>query len=121
MPNAVRGEVELPGLGVIRFNHDALARVRDVLGPEWDKVLSDAMLTHDMETIDKVVAIGLGKSFEEVWAFSPPVVPTIEAVMVALNLAFHGQREAPRDADENPPVLQGIISRMRSVLHTGLV
>jgi len=104
--NAERGEVAIPGLGLLHYDWDAIARLIDAFGQDFDSTISEAMVKNDMTAIATAVAIGLGPTVtpDEVKAVSPPIVPTVNAVMVALNLSFHGEPTgAPHDeAEPNP-------------------
>lgn len=107
MRNAHRGEVTLPGLGTLRYDWDGLARLIGEFGQDFDSVVAKASASMDVDTIAKAVAIGLGGDVtaEDVKRASPPIVPAVQAVMRALNLAFHGDEKgaAPADqADANP-------------------
>lgn len=106
MRNTYRGEQDIPGLGTLKYDWDAIARLIDAFGQSFDTKLSEAMVSNDLEAIATAVAIGLGGEWtpEAVKQASPPIVPTVSAVMVALNLSFHGSKEAPAaTGDENPP------------------
>lgn len=105
MPNTARGEQDIPGLGTLRYDWNAIARLIDAFGESFDATLSEAMMKNDLEAVATAVAIGLGGDWtaDAVKEASPPIVPTINAVMVALNLSFHGQKEAPPAAAGNPP------------------
>lgn len=104
--NTHRGEQSVPGLGVLTYDWDAIARLIDAFGQSFDTKLSEAMVSNDLDAIATAVAIGLGGETtpEDVKRASPPIVPTVNAVMVALNLSFHGKKEAPAaTGDGNPP------------------
>lgn len=103
MPNAHRGATSAPGLGELRYDWDAIARLVDVFGNDFDAKITAAALATDLDTIAKAAAIGCGKTAEQVKALSPTITPTVQAIMAALNLAFTGKREAPPVAGENPP------------------
>jgi hypothetical protein len=93
----------LPGIGEIRYDWDGVSRLIAEFGDDFDKTISDAGTRMDLESIAKALAIGSGKDVSEVKAVSPPIVKAIEAVMLALNIAFYGQEGAPAaNADENP-------------------
>lgn len=107
----------MPGLGVLSYDWDAVARLVAALGSDFDTKITQAALETDMETLATAVAIGLGESVEYVKDISPPITLTVAAVMEALNLAFNGQREAsPADGSENPPA--AISSRKRGSKRT---
>lgn len=103
LPNAVTIE----GLGDLRYDWHAIGRLTDEIGKDFDARISAAARDFDVDVIARVVAIGLGGDWtaDAVKDAAPPMVPTVSAVLEALNVAFHGQREAP-PADPgaaNPP------------------
>lgn len=93
----MRNEREVPGLGTLRYDWHAIGRLVEEFGQDFDAAISKASVLTDIDAIAKAVAIGLGDgiSAEDVKRASPPIVPTVQAVMEALNLAFHGQKGAP--------------------------
>lgn len=95
--NQYRGEQTVPGLGVLKYDWDAIARLIDAFGQSFDSKLSEAMVANDLDAIAIAVAIGLGGEMtaDDVKRASPAIVPTVNAVMLALNLSFHGDVEAP--------------------------
>lgn len=95
MPNTYRGEREITGVGTLRYDWDAVARLVDAFGPDFDAKLGAAFIHTDMSVIARAVAIGTGKTEDEIKAACPPIMPTINAIHAALNLAFHGQGKAP--------------------------
>lgn len=106
MRNEYRGEQYVPGLGTLNYDWDAIARLIDSFGQSFDAKLSEAMVSNDLDAIATAVAIGLGGGVtpDDVKKASPPIVPTVNAVMIALNLSFHGSKEAPAaTGDGNPP------------------
>jgi hypothetical protein len=103
LPN-IHGGVELAGLGVLKFDWERLAKLVDVLGPDFDTKLSKAALNYDLQTITVAISIGLGGvDADEIKRASPPLISAVGALMAALNIAFHGGKEPPQDAGENPP------------------
>jgi hypothetical protein len=110
LPNAYRGETSVPGLGTLRYDWDAVAKLIAEFGQDFDANISKSMAKMDLETIAKAVAIGLGITPEEVKRAAPPIVPTINAVMIALNLSFHGKSEAPVATGGNPPKRSAVTS-----------
>jgi hypothetical protein len=105
LTNQYRGDVGITGLGVLRFDWERLARLVALLGPDFDTKLSKAATNYDLDTVAQAVSIGLGGlDPDRIKAHSPPIVPTVAALMAALNLAFHGAKEPPPvTAGENPP------------------
>lgn len=108
----------MPGVGVLVFKWDAIARLISELGPDWEQKIARVPANHDLSTLAVAVAVGTGKSYDEIMELSPPIFPTITATVAALNLAFHGKRESPQVAAENPPrpkTLRRLISWLTSL------
>ena len=98
--NRLRGEgvsIALNGqMYGLRYDWDALARL--------DARFPDGLDLKDPETLAEVVAIGIADpevTAETVKAASPPVMPTIDAVTRAHNLAYYGHVEA--EEASHPP------------------
>lgn len=118
MPNPYRGEITVPGLGVLIYNWDAVAQLVAALGSDFDAKITAAATATDIKTIALAVAVGTGKTVAEVMTASPPYVPTAMAVIAALNVAFNGVKGAPPVADANPP--RSTASRLISSLRRAL-
>lgn len=85
------------------FTWDALARVRAELGAEGQT----KAFTGEIEPLCTLVSIGLASHHpewtpERVRKGSPPVLPTVEAVQMALTAAYFGNEGVPKDLPENP-------------------
>lgn len=90
----------------LRYDWQRIERLVAELGENFDAKISDAVRTNDLDTLALAVSIGCddGATVDEIKAESPAIVPTVQAVMTALNVAFHGTKEAPAaTGDENPP------------------
>lgn len=109
--NPHRGEVyvEIAGQEMrLRYDWDAVARLKAQFGEAFELRVADAIRTWDVDTLAELLSIGLRHDHPEatpdaIKAASPPLGPCQQAITEALNLAFHGQREAPADPPENPP------------------
>lgn len=109
--------INIDGVGhVIHFDWLAIQRLRTDYGVDFEEKIAEAELSFDMETLAKVLAVGLARHHdgeitpEAIMRNPPPIVGAVQAVTEALNLAFHGAKEAP---PENPT---GPIARLRSLL-----
>lgn len=105
--NPYRGEVTLDVGGetvTLRFTWDAIARLRQALGEDYDTVITQAFNTQDVESIAHVVSIGSVDDLDPaaVMAASPPVIPTINACLDAIHRAYYGPDGPPEALDENP-------------------
>lgn len=118
----MRNAVDVPGVGTLRYDWDAIERLIAELGADFDARISKAAQTLDVGVLALVVAIGAGVSVDDVKRASPPITPTFGAVIAALNLAFHGQQEAqPSDGDANPTRRRATSSSARGSKRTGRV
>jgi len=102
MTNSYRGEIDVKGVGQLRFTWDRIAQLRDELGGDFDEKITKAAMENDVVTMAAVVAIGTGLSAEKVNEASPPIIPTFNAIIAALNLAFHGETQAPKVSKKKP-------------------
>lgn len=90
---------------VLHYDWLAIKRLRDSLGMDFEIAIAEAETDFDMEVIAEVVSIGLalhhadGPGKDDIMRMSPPVISVVKAVTAALNLAFHGSREAPKGLD----------------------
>jgi hypothetical protein len=108
--NEHRGEVSIVIDGKPRtviFDWDAIARLKNALGTDFDGKIAQAGSELDMETLAVALSVGLQRGWPKVsptvvQAQSPPVVEVIRVLGDALNLAFYGNTEAP-PATVNPP------------------
>lgn len=108
--NKYTGEtfIELGGKSyTIVFDWKALAAVRSLYGDEQDALL----MRGDVNAVANVLACGLMRHHPEMTAekiidLSPPFIPTVKALDVALNAAYYGVGERSKTAsgDEVEPV-----------------
>jgi hypothetical protein len=102
MNNPYRGEVEVAFNGqprILVFDWQAMAALQATFGETWYAMLPDK-LGKDFEFTATVMAIGLKRHMPEATAemilvTSPPIIPTLRAIMKAVNLATFGE-EAPK-------------------------
>ncbi len=85
------------------YTWDALARVRSELGEEGQT----EAFSGNMEKLSVLISIGLAAhhpdfSAQHVFEASPPVIPTIKAVELAMTASFFGPSGMPKELDENP-------------------
>lgn len=109
--NKYRGDVALPGLGILRYDWERIGKLISMLGPTFDTKIAQAAMHLDLDTIANVLAVGLGDvSAEEIKRQSPPVKTCIDAINTALSLAFNGEGTPPAERAENPPPKKSAIS-----------
>jgi hypothetical protein len=110
MQNAYKGQSEITiGSEVLTlcFDWEALAALRTRFGATAE--LGTLVTGSDPRPLAAVIAIGLalhhpGWTEQDVMKASPPVAPTVAAVVSAINIAYHGTPEPPEIADVNPPM-----------------
>lgn len=87
---------------VVIFDWEALAELRDAIGPEFDVKIAQAGYEFNTGVLAVALSVGLkrhwpGVTPEVVKAASPAILEVIEALERALHPAFYGSKEA------NPP------------------
>ena len=113
MPSSKQGYATVPGVGTVAFTWDRIAQLIDAFGVEFDTKISTAARNSDVATLAAIVAIGNGDmTADEVMQASPPIQPTTEALITALNYAFHGTAGAPQLADENPTIAARLLTSL---------
>ncbi len=86
----------------VAFDWDALAKLKDAIGPEFDVKIAQAGYELDTAVLAVALSVGLKQHWPEVTPeivkeASPPLIEVIEALERALHPAFYGSKEA------NPP------------------
>lgn len=108
--NEHKGEVTLEIAGeprVLVFDWDALARLSEELGTDFDTKIAQAGYDLDLSVLAVALTVGFRREWPEatpeiIKRSGPPLVKVVEALGQALNLAFYGSREAPT-GPVNPP------------------
>lgn len=110
MQNAYKGLSEIQ-IGsetlTLCFDWEALAAIRSRFGKGAE--LGSLVTGSDPRPLAAITAIGLalhhpGWTEDAVMKASPPVAPTVAAVVRAINIAYHGTPEPPETSAENPPM-----------------
>ncbi len=110
MGNPYRGEVEISFNGIttlLVFDWQAIAALQTEFGETWYAQLPEK-LGKDLEFTAKIVAIGLRRDMPDVTpamviVVSPPMIPTMRAVMRAVNLATFGEEAPKPEGAPDPP------------------
>lgn len=106
---AGRTEITIAGKGLILcFDWEALAAIRTRFGKAADE-LGTLITGSGPKPLAAILAIGLARHHPEwteaeVMKASPPIRPTVDAVVRAINIAYHGTPEPPEAIRENPPM-----------------
>lgn len=107
MRNAYTAEtpVEIGGKTLtLQFDWRAMAAVKTQFG---GASLGELIRGDDPDALAKMLAIGLAKhhpdwTAERILDVSPPIVPVVEAVTIALNATHYGPSGPPTDITANP-------------------
>lgn len=102
---------------MVKYDWDALAKLRKLLGEEYTAEVLKAVSTENVEVLAQIISIGTGGTItdKKVMALSPPLHVVVEAVRVGFNIAYTGQEEPP----ENPTkagAMTRLINRLTSFL-----
>lgn len=82
----------------ILFDYNALAAIRTAIGADPFRALAES----DFDPFVQVLAIGSGRTVEEVNKASPPLVAAQEAVNRALTFAYFGADGPPDEPEPEP-------------------
>jgi hypothetical protein len=101
---------------VMQFDWRALGAVKTAFG---GAALGDLIRGDDPEALAKMLAIGLAKrhpewTVERILDASPPVMPVVDAITIALNAAYYGPSGPPKGVTQNP--LRRIARKMLSAI-----
>lgn len=94
----------------IRFGWRAIRALKDEFGDRFDEKLAEASLDLDVQTLAKILVIGLEHhhpdqfSEERIMELSPPLVEITGAIHKAAKLAFYGDGEVT----ENPTLAKRV-------------
>lgn len=104
---------------ILHYDWMAVGRLREHLGSKgFDAKLQALADGSNPKGLAEVIAIGLQRNHEgitatEVLDFAPPLVPTVEGMNVALELAFYGGDGQPPDGNGTDPTKGRTSSKRR--------
>lgn len=113
---------------ILRYDYKAIAMLNEEFGKPYEAGLSKMCIEKDVMSLAKAVEIGLQRfhkdslSLDEIVDLSPPLIPVINAINKAHNLAQFGNAEGLPE-DENPTMLDRIkiawkiLFSKRKILH----
>ncbi len=84
----------------IRFSYAAIDAIEREFGEEWSERLRDLFVGKTKKDLALVTSLTTGQSIEEVETASPPIVPLVNALYHAWQLAWHGTEQAPDENEE---------------------
>ncbi len=90
----------------LRYDWAALKQLRERVGIDFEARINRAAIDLNLEVVAETIAVGLSDpamTADAVFRASPPILPALEAVRRAMNVAFRGTEEAPVDRTARPP------------------
>jgi hypothetical protein len=96
------GIVEFEWDGVayaLRFTFDAIDSIERKFGAEWMDRLTGLFNGRSVADLAFVGALAAGMTQKQIKAYSPPVVPFVNALYAAWELAWHGQETSLMEAE----------------------
>lgn len=107
----------------LRFDWKALGELRAAYGAQFQEHVNAALLELDFDVIARALSLGVSGAVTEeaIKADPPPIVPALNALNRAFNIAYHGPDGAPPEAVKRPlaaarRAIRAILSRMLSAL-----
>ncbi len=79
----------------IRFSYHAIDAIEREFGEGWSERLRDLFVGKTKQDLEFVTALTTGATAEEVRRDSPPIVPLVNALYHAWQLAWHGEEQVP--------------------------
>ena len=83
----------------IRFSYHAIDAIEREFGEDWSERLRDLFVGKTKRDLEFVTSLTTGASLDEVKTASPPIVPLVNALYHAWQLAWHGRDEDPEAGD----------------------
>ena len=75
----------------LRFTYDAIDGIERKFGEDWMARLTDLFNGRSVADLAFVASLATGETQKSIQATSPPVVPFVNALYKAWELAWHGQ------------------------------
>jgi len=79
------------GAYTIRFSYQAIDAIEREFGEDWSERLRDLFVGKTKRDLEFVTSITTGATLDEVRSTSPPIVPLVNALYHAWQLAWHGE------------------------------
>ena len=83
----------------IRFSYKAIDAIEKKFGDDWSERLRDLFVGKSKQDLEFVVSVTTDVSSELVAEDSPPIVPLVNALYRAWQLAWHGEEQVPGNAE----------------------
>lgn len=88
------------GAYTIRFTYGAINAIENEFGEDWSERLRDLFVGKSKRDLEFVTSVTTDRSIEGVAQDSPPIVPLVNALYHAWQLAWHGEEQVPETAEE---------------------
>lgn len=93
---SVFGDVEFKwtdGEYTIRFSYTAIDAVEREFGENWSERLRDLFVGTTKKDLEFVTSLTTGQSIKDIQKASPPIVPLVNSLYKAWQLAWQGQED----------------------------
>ncbi len=79
----------------IRFSYGAIDAIEKEFGEDWSERLRDLFVGKTKRDLEFVTSVTTDRSMDGVAEDSPPIVPLVNALYHAWQLAWHGAKQMP--------------------------
>lgn len=79
----------------IRFTYGAIDAIEKEFGEDWSERLRDLFVGKTKRDLEFVASVTVDRSIEGIAQDSPPIVPFVNALYHAWQLAWHGEEQVP--------------------------
>ena len=105
----------------LRFTYDAIDGIERKFGEDWMARLTDLFNGRSVADLAFVAGLATGQTQKSIRASSPPVVPFVNALFKAWELAWHGQETPPPfGVEEVPADEKKLLSYVRALMKRGM-
>ena len=84
----------------ICFTYAAIDSVEAEFGAQWSERLGDLFVGKSKKDLEFVASVTTGLAKDEIAKLSPPIVPLVNALYHAWQLAWHGDIQAPSETED---------------------
>ena len=85
----------------LRFSYAALDAIEREFGEDWSARIQDLFTGKTKRDLEFVTALVSGESVDDIRSASPPIVPLVNALFKAWQLAWHGFEPAPEVEEQS--------------------
>jgi len=84
----------------IRFSYAAIDAIEKEFGEDWSERLRDLFVGKTKRDLEFVASVTTDCSMAGIAEDSPPIVPLVNALYHAWQLAWHGEEQVPETAED---------------------